>query len=175
MNGQSAHFILLDECLLLRPETNLQPPTVNTINTVRTIVAKHLPENEPLPKRNWLQRWVTNPEPGERPVEHRIVTVDTPEPVKHYTWENHVAAVETPYADSMMSHITEAHLNAIGEARREAARDGVFVAVHHLEKHLSNLSSETMTDTIARAATQDCIEILRKLRRDMANQESGGA
>lgn len=151
-------------------ETNLQP---RNIDTVRTIVAKHLPDNEPQPKRNWLQRWLTNPEPDEQPEEHLIVGEPTPLHIKDM--RERFAHVETPYADSLMSRLNEAHLNAIAKERKQAAQDGVFVAVHHLEKHLSSLNNETSSDTIVRAATRDCIEVLRELHSKMGDQPSGGA
>lgn len=153
MNGQPAHFMLADEHLLLRPETNLHP---RITDTVRTIVAKHLPEDtEPLPKRNWMQRWFTNPEPQELSGDWK------------YEPEDYYGEVETPYADTLISRLNEAHLDAIAKERKQAAQDGVFVAVHHLEKHLASLSNETMIDTVVHSATQDCIEVLRNLHRKM--------
>lgn len=159
MNGQSAHFMLVDECIFLLPETNLQ--TCN-IDTVRTIVAKHLSDNDSRTKANWLQRLFTNPAPDALVSGRQAV------------WERS-EEVEMPVEDTLTSRIVHAQLDAIGEARKQAARDGVFVAVHHLEKHLASLSNDTSSDTIVRAATQDCIEVLRELRRKMGDEPSGGA
>lgn len=173
MNGQSAHFILLDECLLLRPETNLQPPTVNTIDTVRTIVAKHLPENEPLPKRNWLQRWLTNPEPDEQPTDLRIVGDSSPIYTEDFPEQE--SFMERAIKESFTDRLVDAQMDAIAEARRTAAREAVLVAALHLETHYSNLDNQTSSDTIVRAATYDCIQIVRGMLAKMHEAESGGA
>lgn len=170
MNGQSAHFMLVDECILLRPETNLQ--TCNT-DTVRTIVAKHLSDNDSRSKANWMQRLFTSPAPDERPVEPRIAgswRLTSPEDAREY-----FAEVETPYADTLIARLNQAHLEAIAKERKQAAQDGVFVAAHHLQRHLASISNDTSSDTIVRAATQDCIEVLRELHRKMGEAPSGGA
>lgn len=169
--GELACLTVVDEHLdVFWSETNLQHPK---IDTVRTIVAKHLPDNEPLPKRNWLQRWLTNPEPDEQPIESRIVTIETP--LRAEDMRERFEYVETPHADSLVSRLNEAHLDAIAKERKQAARDGVFVAARHLQRHLANLSNETSSDTIVRAATRDCIEVLRELHRKMGEAPSGGA
>lgn len=170
-NGQSAHFILVDEHLLPRflhrPETNLQ--TCN-IDTVRTIVAKHLSDNEPLPKPHWMRRWFTNPEPQDKPVDWRLEPPSGAlNPMDYY------GEVETPYADSLMDRFTEAHLNEITEARKESAREAVLVTALHLETHLENLDNETMIDTVVRSATQDCIDVVRGILKKLDEAPSGGA
>ena len=163
MNGQSAHFLLIDECLLLRPETNLHPHITDTV-TVRTIVANHLPEDGTLPKQNWMQRWFTNPEPDEQPIEHRIVTATPPDQ----------DAVEETVGESFMDRIVAVQVEQVIQARRAGARDSAVAAVEALEARLESLPNDTMIDTIARAVTQDCIDVVRKLRPDLLCDPSGG-
>lgn len=157
LRGQIARHAIMDEHLRL--ETNLQP---RNIDTVRTIVAKHLPEDEARTKPNWMRRWFTNPEPPEQPA-------------RDWKYEAYYGEIETPYADSFMDALNEAHLNDIGEARRTAAREAVLVAALHLETHLENLDNQTMIDTVVRSATQDCINIVREMLAKMNDAESGGA
>lgn len=136
------------------------------LTDVRTIVAKHLSDNDSRTKANWLQRLFTSPEPdalvsGRQAVWENLEEVEIRE--------------EIPVEDTLTSRIVHAQLDAIAKERKQAAQDGVFVAAHHLQKHLASLSNDTSSDTIVRAATQDCIEVLRELHRKMGEESSGGA
>lgn len=159
MNGQRTQSQILDEIALLRPETSLQP---DNLDTVRIIVNTHLPEDA-RPRESWVRRWFTNPEPAVPPAGWK------------YEPEDHYAIVETPEVDSLVSRLNEAHLDAIMETRREAARVAVLGVALQLETHLENLSNETMIDTVVRSATQDCVDIVRNLLGSLHESESGGA
>lgn len=157
---------------LLRADPH--PLDLIDLSEVRTIVAKHLPEDGTQPKRNWLQRWVTNPEPAEKPGEYLIVGDSIPQ---HATPDvrDYFPLVETPYVDSFMDHLSKIHLDSVREARRESARQALQTAVLHLEVHLENLPNETMLDTLAHSATHDCINVVREMLDNIERVPSGGA